>query len=335
MRPPERILFVNVTRIGDTLAATPAIDAVHRHWPQARITVLGGPRRYEVMENLPGVDKAAAITKNSARFRGWFGKPYDLAFVYNYTEALVRYALRVSRRVVAFRQEDAALNRLLFRCVDPEAYPTVHITEHALRLPTALGIPAPGGRILYRCRPHELAAAKTSLQRLGFAAKRPLVGLQVASFPTKSYRDWPVESFLELCQRILARWPDAGFLIFGGPEEKQRTTWLAARLGNPACLLAGKLSLRQTAAMMALTDLFVGVDTGPTHLMSSFDIPIIGLYHPRHQARNLGPRNHPLNFSLDHPHGDDLDGQPRPMSDITVDQVFAQVEKALAARNPG
>ncbi len=333
MEAPARILIVNTTRIGDTLAATPAIDRLHRHWPSAHITVIGSPHRVCMVENLPGVERVVPMTKRVARFRGWLQRnAYDLALVYNYDEPLVRYALRVASRVVAFRQKSADINRRLSLCIDPDAYPTVHITEHFLRLPAALGIHGGNGRILYRCHAQEVEAAAKRLQDQGFLSRRPLVGLQVASFATKSYRDWPVESFLALSQAILARWPNAGFLIYGGAVEKPRTLWLKERLAGSALLLAGQLSLRETAAVMSLSDLYIGVDTGPTHLMSSFDIPIIGLYHPRHPARCLGPKDHPLNFSLDHPGSDDLDGEPSPMSAIRADQVFARVEHALARR---
>jgi heptosyltransferase III len=332
---PRDILIVNVTRIGDTLVATPAIEALHRRWPMARITVLGGARRIEVLENLPSITHTASLSKDTAPWRGWLGGyRYDLALVYNYDLPLVRYALRVARRVVAFRQNDAAINVRLYRCVDPDLQPAVHITGHFLLLPAALGITETNGRVRYCCRATELAAARQRLIQCAFIERRPLIGLQIASFPTKSYRDWPVEHFLELCLRIRARWPQAAFLLFGGPDEKERTAWLATRLGSEASLLlAGRLSLRETAALMAQTDLYIGVDTGPTHLMSSFDIPIIGLYHPRHPSIGLGPKDHPLNFSLDHPRRDDLpDGEPRSMGDISVDRVFAQVEQALATR---
>jgi len=333
MDSPQQILVINVTRIGDTLAATPAINALHERWPLARIDILGSPHHFQILENLPGVVDVSAITKNRSRFRGWLrAKKYDLALVYNYDEPLVWYALRIAKRVVAFRQKTPALNQRLFRCVDPNAYVTNHITEHFLKLATALDIHYASGRIVYRCTPSEVDDAQQRLRNRGFATKRPLVGLQVASFPTKTYRDWPIESFHELCRRVLARWPQAGFLIYGGPAEQQRTHWLKQQLGDSACLFAGQLSLRETAAVMSLTDLYVGVDTGPTHLMSNFDIPIIGLYHPRHPAKDLGPKNHPLNFSLDHPHDDDLNGEPRSMSDISVARVFEQVEKTLATR---
>ena len=329
----SRILVVNVTRIGDTLAASPVLDRLHRRWPDAAITVMGAARRVEVLENLPGVARVSSLSKRTAPLRGWLtGKAYELALVYNYDEPLVRYGLRVAERVVAFRQKSPDVNRRLYRCVDPDDYVTVHITEHFQRLTTALGMQPASGRILYRCRPGEQEAARKTLRLAGFDGRRPLIGLQIASFQTKSYRDWPAESFLAFCRLLLARWPGAGFLIYGGPDEKARTAWLAGQLGPHACHLAGRLSLRETAAVMSLTDLYVGVDTGPTHLMSAFDIPIIGLYHPRHPAKALGPRDHPLNFSVDHPFSGDLDGEPRSMDDIGVEQVFGQAIKALATR---
>jgi heptosyltransferase-3 len=333
MEMPNRILVVNVSRIGDTLAATPVLHQLHRLWPHAEITVLGGARRVEVIEHLPGVQRVAILTKRSAWLQGWLcRKSYDLALVYNYDEPLVRYALRAAKRVVAFRQRSENVNRQLYRCVDPNAYPTEHITEHFHRLLTALDLPIGDGRIRYSCLPSEADAAKLRLHERGLGGARPLVGLQVASFQTKSYRDWPIASFLALSRRILNRWPRAAFILFGGRDERSRTLTLASELGDHACHLAGELTLRETAATMSLIDVYIGVDTGPTHLMSSYDIPIVGLYHSRHPAAQLGPKDHPLNFSLDHPYNDDLDGEPRSMADISVDQVYGQVEKGLASR---
>ena len=47
---PASILVINVCRIGDTLLATPAIRALARMWPEARITVLGHPKRLDFVE---------------------------------------------------------------------------------------------------------------------------------------------------------------------------------------------------------------------------------------------------------------------------------------------
>jgi hypothetical protein len=102
---PKSILVINVTRIGDTLLAVPALRALATAWPDARLTVLGHPKRVAVLENLPFLAEVGPITKQRAVFRGWLpGHKYDLALVYGHDEALLKYAFRVARRVVAFRQ---------------------------------------------------------------------------------------------------------------------------------------------------------------------------------------------------------------------------------------
>lgn len=329
------ILFIAVSRIGDTLFATPAMRAVAAAFPEATITLLGHPKRAEVLEHLPWSPQVGTITKGRAAWLGRLGgRRHDLAFVFGFDEPLVAYALRVADKVVAFEQADSALNARLLVAVPPPTLQSEHAVRQLLRLPAALGIPPAGLRIAYRTTGEESAEARQRLAEAGLAGARPLIGLQVASFPTKAYRDWPIENFAELSQRILQRWPEAGFLIYGGSEEKSRTEWLKQQLGARAALFAGRLSLRQTAALMALTDLYVGVDTGPTHIMSAFDIPMVGLYHCISPSTLTGPLDHPCAYLLDHPAGRERCSETAAMAEITVDAVFHQVERALREHPP-
>lgn len=330
---PRDILYINVSRIGDTLLVTPAVRAVAARWPQARIHLLAHPKREEVLRNLPFVQRTGTIEKQRARFMGrlrnpFADKPYDLAFVCNFDAPLIEYALRVARRVTAFRQLDAALNARLYRAVEHPAPQTVHAVDIQLMLPAALGI-APAGKVIaYRVTGEERHWARGFLEQRGIAQARPLVGLQVASFPTKAYRDWPPAHFSELCRRIRARWPQAHFLIFGGELEKERTAALAAELGGAATLCAGKLSLRETAALMNRVDLYVGVDTGPTHLMGAMQRPMVALYHGYSPSRVLAPLDHPCLYAIDHPLADRCTPEAD-MAEITVDRVWTAVQQAL------
>jgi heptosyltransferase-3 len=329
---PRRILVIHVSRIGDTLLATPAIRALATAWPEATVDVLGHPKRIEVLEHLPFVRRAAAISKKSAPFRGWFGtltKPYDLAVVYGYDEPLVAYALRVAKSVVAFRQNSDRINARLALAVEPPALKSDHAASLLLRLPVALGLPAAGLRLSYAVTAAERAWAVATLERDLPAVASPLVGLQVASFPTKAYRDWPIENFMELCERIQAAWPQVHFLIFGGKEEHSRTEALKARLGRVATLYAGRLSLRQTGALMSRLDAYVGIDTGPTHIMGAFDIPLVGLYHGFSHSELFAPREHPCFYPVDHPFAGPECSTEVSMADISVDRVWQAVQHAL------
>jgi heptosyltransferase-3 len=331
---PKSILVINVSRIGDTLLATPAIRALVAAWPDAAIDVLAHPGRMEVLQHLPFVRTVAAISKKSAPFRGWSGlmaKPYDLALVYGHDEALVAYALRVAKQVAAFRQSSARINCQLAVVVESPSFQSDHSVRLALALPAALGVKPAGLRLSYAVTTAETTWATATLARDLPLGAAPVIGLQVASFPTKGYRDWPIEYFMELCERIREAKPQAHFLIFGGSEERPRTEALKTRLGPAATLYAGHLSLRQTGALMSRLDIFIGVDTGPTHLMSAFDIPLIGLYHGFSRSELIAPLEHPRFIPVDHP----LAGPECPteaaMADISVDRVWQAVQQALQA----
>jgi heptosyltransferase-3 len=328
-------LVVNVARIGDTILATPAMQAIASAHPGCGITALAHPKRVEVLLGLPFMTHVGGITKNTAPWRGRFGGcRYDYAVVYGFDEALVAYALRVAKRVVAFRQKDEMLNRQLFRCVDEPPAGSEHAVSLRLRLTSALGIPGAGRRLAYRVTPDEATAARARLAADVFPRASPLIGMNVATFPTKLFRRWPVEQFGELSERIIADWPRAHVLIFGGREEAEDTRRLKEQLADRATLYAGRLSLRESAALMSLTDLYVGLDTGPTHLMSAFDIPMVVLYHCRIPSRNIMPLDHPCLYVLDHPRRGGECTESTPMSEITVDAVLAQVRRALADHPP-
>jgi len=322
----HEILVINVSRIGDTLLVTPAVRALAKAFPAARITFLGHPKRMEVVEHLPFLACVGAITKHRALWRGWLpGKRWDLALVFGFDEPLAAYALRVARHVVAFRQQNAQLNAKLFRCIEKPAFQTLHAALHPLLFTRALGVPDAGLRLAYEVTPEERSWARQTAPK-----GKPLVGLQVASFPTKGYRDWPLENFAALGQRILARWRGAHLVFFGGSGDEERTRQIVARFPGQATSFAGKLTLRQSAALMNELDLYVGVDTGPTHIMGALDAPMVALYHCYSPSRVLAPLERARCYVVDHPRTQSCSAET-PMAELPVDAVWAQVLEALSA----
>lgn len=335
MTQANSLLAINVTRIGDTLLTTPALRAMAAACPGAKLTFLGHPKRCEIIEHLPYVARVSGITKNSAPFRGRIGGArYDQAFVFGFDQALVAYALRVARQVVAFRQNNAELNRRLALCVAPPDPLSMHAVDYLLTLPAAAGM-APAGRQLdYVVSASEAQWAKQQLQQDVPVDCQLLIGLQVASFPTRAYRDWPVEHFFQLTEIIRQQFPRVHFLIFGGSEEQQRTDALAKLLGAGATCHAGRLSLRQTAALMHKLDLYIGVDTGPTHIMGALHRPLIALYHGFTPSWRLRPLDHPCAYIIDHPLDNGQATPETPMSEISVERVWTTVARAIAEHPP-
>lgn len=328
----REILVIAVSRIGDTLLATPAIRALARAYPEARITCLAHPKRMEVLYHLPFVHRVAGITKHRARLMGRFaGSRYDLAFVYGFDRPLVAYALRVARRVVAFRQADRGLDERLYLAVPPPGFQSMHSVHLNLALVQAAGVPPAGYALSYRVTPQEVEWARERIARVAPPEAAPRIGLQIASFPTKGYRDWPVEHFATLCERIGARRGRAHFFILGGHDERARAASLAGRFPDRSTLLAGRLTLRQTAAVMSQLDLYIGVDTGPTHIMGTMNIPMVVLYHCYSPSWLLAPLEHPCLYAVDHPRRREDCSPETAMAELDVDSVWRRVEEALGA----
>lgn len=333
-----RVLVINVTRIGDTLLATPALRALAAFFPNARITCLGHPKRVEVVEHLPYLAKVGGIDKRRALYRGWGdvlrGPEYDWAFVWGEDEALVRYALRKAKHVVAARQRSDALNAKLFAAVALPHRPDVHAVAWTLALVEAVGVPAQGYRLDYRVTDDERIAAAARLAHDGVTAagNGPLIGMQVASFPTKPYRDWPIAHFTELAKRVLAEWPRAQFLLYGSADDHTRIAPLVAALPGHATSYAGRLTLRQTVAVMSHTDLYIGVDTGPTHLFSALQKPMVVLYHPALPSGKFRPLQHAALHVIDHSRAGEKVDESVPIGEIGVETVFAAVSDALNGR---
>jgi len=326
------IIAFAVARIGDTLLVTPALRALRTACPEGRLTVCAHPRRMAVLEHLPFIDllKPASRTRHAlGRLRP--GARFDWGFAWGEDRAIVRYALHVAERVIAFESGDPALDRRLHCVVERPRHPE-HAVLERLRLPRAVGVDTTDLALAYRVTPGEAASACARVRSLFAAAPLPLVALQPKSFPTKSYRDWPQASFEALAQRILARHPRCGIVILGDAEAKPIGNAFATRFPGRVKSLAGALDLRESAAVLAAADLYVGVDTGPTHLAGALGVPMVALYHCRHRGRLLAPLQHPALEVIEHPAADTACSEESAMGCIDIETVWQAVERRLSQR---
>jgi ADP-heptose:LPS heptosyltransferase len=81
-------------------------------------------------------------------------------------------------------------------------------------------------------------------------------------------RRWPVTRFAELGIWLQKRY-HARVLIIGGAEEKELGNELYKGLGKHAINTVGKTTLRQAAAILKYSHLFIGNDAGPMHMAAA------------------------------------------------------------------
>ena len=334
---PQRILCIYVARFGDTLLMSVVLKALARRFPKAEIDFLGHAKRIQVLENLPFIRHLGAISKTSARLKGWCAqlmgrKPYDLALVWGHDAELVDYAKRVSQHVVISSQCNQKRLNVVDAVID---YPadTLKIreeddqplTQWLLDIPEkSLGFKATDHTSEYIVTPAERALAKELLQNATASQQLPaLIGLVVESHPSAPHRDWPLEKFTELTARLHRQYPNAWFVVISGGLAAEKLKQLKTAAGNQLAEFGGRLSMRDSVAMMSLLDLYIGVDTGPTLFAAALGIPSVMMFHCMRAARLvINPVNPDNVTAIDHPLARAYCSLDTPMGDVSVDQVF-------------
>ena len=107
------------------------------------------------------------------------------------------------------------------------------------------------------------------------------------------FRRWPEDQFAELASALVTKDDRRWVLITSGPSDEDA----ASRVMSAARAHAGPagsrivedtgLSLSELRALMDRASLFIGGDSGPLHVASTSDVPIVGLYGPTLPERSM------------------------------------------------
>ncbi|HEX9204511.1 MAG TPA: glycosyltransferase family 9 protein, partial [Candidatus Deferrimicrobiaceae bacterium] len=160
----------------------------------------------------------------------------------------------------------------------------------------------------------------------------PTVGWAIPS------RLWPPEYFARLGGRI-GKELRAAVVLTGGPSDREYCGTIAEGMDPRPVLAAGELTLGQAAALIRRADLLVSGDTGPLHVAAAVGTRVIGLYGSvnTERSRPIGKGHVVLKkemWCLPCEEKVCPLGTTQCMRDITPEEVFAEVRKALSEPLP-
>jgi heptosyltransferase-2 len=132
-------------------------------------------------------------------------------------------------------------------------------------------------------------------------------------------KNWPLDRWIELTAAFLSEGKPV--LVIGGESDSAQMSELRARFpGNPHLSFVEHLPLPALAALLFRCALFVGHDSGISHIAAATGIPCVLLFGPTDPAI-WAPGNEETHI-VTSPTGD--------MTDITLDSVRAMVDSVLA-----
>jgi heptosyltransferase I len=278
---------LRLSSIGDVCNAIPAVQAIQRECPDARLTWIVGRREAELVAGLPGVesivyDKQRGPAGYAAVRRQLRGRRFDalLHMQVSIRASLVSLLVRSPRRI-GFDRARAVEGQWLFSNAAIQAQQHAHVVDGFTAFAAAVGVPdySPSWDI-----PVDQADRETARALL------PEGGRVFAIVPAASEtaRNWTPEGYAALADHAGAR----GFSValFGGPAaaERQLADAVRSRAKVQITDCVGRTTLGQLLALLAETRLLLAPDTGPVHLAVSQGVPVIGLYC-HSNPRRTGP----------------------------------------------
>lgn len=282
-----RSLLVRATNwVGDAVMSTPALHALRKGFPHAKVTVLAKPTVAELLRYHPDVDEILLYedpgrhTGVSGRFRlvgDLKTRAFDAAILFQnaFEAALLAYLARIPIR---YGYDTDARGMLLTQKIPvSDAVLRKHQVSYYLDLLAPLDLEIAPMRPILALAPEEEVEADRWLETAGLKVAT-LVGISPgATYGTA--KCWNPERYAAVAER-LAREHDAAVLIFGSPAERGRAEKILEKMTSPAKILCGERSLRQSMALVKRCNLFITNDSGLMHVADAFGVPVVAIFGP-------------------------------------------------------
>lgn len=356
---PSRILLIRLRLIGDVVFTTPAIGALRRRFPAARITYLVEAPAEPVVRHHPALNEIIVVERprGIARWR------YDLRLARRLRAAkfdlvidfhggprsgFLAWATRAPQRIgydLPGRRWSYTTRVAWTRSLMPPRHSVLN--QWALLEP--LGIEAPDRALDPVTMPPDAGAVQrvhARLQQAGVRDAAPIIVLHVSA--GNPFRRWPARSFAEAAAALAAADHSRRIIITSGPSEAAAAAAVAdeaRRLAGDAArgiVRSGEFDLSELRALVDRAALYIGGDSGPMHIAATTRTPVVALFGPTLPERSIPWRD--LSIGASAVDAGELPCRPchqrecvpgdfRCLTMISPNMVVAAAEQLLAAES--
>ncbi len=307
---PENILLIELSEMGSTILADPAMRKIKR--------VLNANLFFAIFKkNSPSLELLGTVPKeniytfddsgifplarDAARFLLWTRRMRIDAVVdmelFSRVSALLT-GLSGARRTVgfhAFHNEGLYRGNMLTHKV---AYnPHLHISKNFIALANALLSDKPelpysktlisDEEIVLPKVSVDAAAQEAMLKKISTAcpaydrSRHRIILFNANASELLPIRRWPQEQYTRLARMIVERYPGAFILLTGGKSERPGLEAIITAVGSERCVnFAGLTALSELPALYSVSAFMLSNDSGPPHFASVTDMPAFVFFGP-------------------------------------------------------
>jgi heptosyltransferase I len=283
------ILVVRLGALGDVVHTIPAVTALRRAFPDARIDWLVDAKHRSIVDLVSVLDEVIALESSSLNaWRIAIGElrqtPYDVAIDF---QGLLKSAVlaRVSgaSRVIGFsvwHLREKTARPFYSSTPPPDGGEEGHVISKNLRLLRVLGIERDVIEFPLKVVDSRVAAIVRQMVPGPYALINP-----GAAWPNKR---WPPERFGEIAAFLAEARGLTSVVLWGPGEDVLAQTVIDASSG--CAVLAPPTQPADLVALARDAALVLSGDTGPLHITTAVGTPTVSIFGPTNPERN-GPWN--------------------------------------------
>lgn len=296
----DRILIIRLSSIGDVIRTIPAVHALRESYPRANISWVVEEKARDILLDQIEIDDVIVFQRkrwgrgilNPLTFlrtirevyqfiKELRDKHFDVAFDFHgiLKSGLMSYLSGTKERVGYERGFCKEWNYLFNnRRVNPRSH-RISRFERNFALIGFMGVDEVRGGVRIDVSQEDVDYVDQFLGKRDQEVSGLLIAIHPGTSPTTPYKRWPPERYGALADRLVEEL-GASILFTWGPGEKPMVDEVRAQMRRDSMVAPETTSLKQLAEIFRRCSLYIGGDTGPMHIASLVETPVVGIFGP-------------------------------------------------------
>ncbi len=296
MAEPHNILVIRLSSLGDVLMSVPAVRALRRQFPDAHISWLAEGSVAGILAQQDFIDDVIYFPRGalSRHFKtGHFSttayilkdflktlrsRRYDLIIDFHgIAKSVAMMMLARGGKTVGFGPMFAKDMTYIFYGKRVNGIQKrIHKVDRNMLVAGFMGCKEPPADLPLRA--HDEARRYIDEFLRSRNMHQPVLAVNPFASKDSAFKRWPLERYADLIRKIKQDRMGPVVIIWG-PGEREEAHRLAAMTGEGA-ELACQTDIAQLYALLTRCAVYIGGDTGTTHLASAAQIPVVSIFGP-------------------------------------------------------
>ena len=276
--PPKNICILRLSAIGDICHTLPVIRTIQNHWPTTKITWIIGKTEYELIKGISNInfiifDKKAGISEY-LKIRSQLNHiKFDVLLHMQMSLRASLISLMIKANVkVGFDRQRAKDGQWLFTNKKINPVSQQHVMDSLFGFSQILGIK------------NNLTSWNIPIADKEHHSAKKLLGnisnyIIISPCSSKAYRNWNTAGYAAVADFIKDKY-DVDVVLTGGNTliEKEYGNKIIESSKYTPLNLIGLTNLKELLSIIEGASCMVSPDSGPAHMATAMNTPVIGLY---------------------------------------------------------